>query len=163
MYLVPVGAGLVPVHTSPRLLLLLLGVTKSDTSMNKLFPVIAFLTLLPSCQLAISKKKDHDQYAYLVFKIKRVESVYEIFARRNDSVFEIISPVSVENDCNNIHKGAYYNFKLCSQYGEGCREPLYFLGVNLFGYNGTSIDARKAPRGRLYTDRRMSGLCLPAQ
>lgn len=51
---------------------------------------------------------------YRVARIDSLKDVYLIYARRNDSLFKIVSDKELSSHCVNIKSGKYYRFRLRS-------------------------------------------------
>ncbi|MBT9395068.1 hypothetical protein KLP40_18015 [Hymenobacter sp. NST-14] len=52
--------------------------------------------------------------SYKVARIDSIKSVYLIYARRNDTLFKIVSDKETPKSCANIRPGQYYKFQLRS-------------------------------------------------
>lgn len=103
------------------------------------------------------------EQSYKVYKIKTLKNLYLIYARRNDSIFEIVSRKE-QATCRNIKVGHSYHFELRSRFGNES-SPLYTprsnrLLVTHSNFYGTLVPLESAAHGDLYTAKHLRGLCL---
>ena len=101
---------------------------------------------------------------YKVYGIKSLKNIHIIYAKRNDSIFEIVSRKQEQATCANIKTGHYYSFVLHSNL-ENKASPFYTprsnrLLVTHSNFYGTAVPLESRARYDLYTAENLEGLCL---
>ncbi|HEX8659348.1 MAG TPA: hypothetical protein VF690_17550, partial [Hymenobacter sp.] len=96
-------------------------VTVSNTMRVFLASALLFLISCKPAEVAsalsepMAKSNSYEpSNTFRVSKIDSINSVYLIYARRNDYLFKIISDKALMAKCNRIQVGRYYKFKLRS-------------------------------------------------
>lgn len=97
-----------------------------------------------------------------VVKIDSIDDKYLIYAKRNDSIWKIVSSKNkVNNNCFNIiKKDDFYNFKIKSLFDDRFFQKRDIAGIR---YNGTIIklsDSLENVIWDLYISENIQGLCF---
>lgn len=126
------------------------------------FLVLAGTTLLFLC--ATGNSQPPPETLFKVRRIKSQKKVWLIYAQRNDSLFEIVSPRVFPDSCRNVRVGGLYKFTLWSsgvRVGPYGHETTYYLGhITHSIMHNAWVSLTKAPRHQLYTAAGLRGLCL---
>jgi len=109
---------------------------------------------------------------YRVTKIDSLKSVYLVYARRNDTLFKIVSDKNQLTNCNKIKAGRQYRFKLRSLYFTDLTPEekahsiplatvgnLHSAGIDWDG-KGTIIKLEGDSVRDIYYAKNLSGLCF---
>ncbi|WP_177733519.1 hypothetical protein [Flavobacterium inviolabile] len=99
-----------------------------------------------------------NQNIYEISKLDSIENVYLVYAKKNDSIFKIMSSKDHISNCTPIKKGDLLELKLKSTFRENFNQRRDIAGVN---FNGTIIRFEKAEgivRDLFVTDN-IKGLC----
>jgi hypothetical protein len=87
--------------------------------MAKVFVSIALIwTFSNSTQTMTNPIRPYELPSYEVYKIDSINSYFLVFARRDDSLFEIVSKKDNSLDCKKIRVGQQYNLALKSLWSE---------------------------------------------
>lgn len=138
--------------------------------MKVFFKTIFIFLILSACfalqAISIHAPSVHQFEAspYKVYKIKSINNLYILYAKRNDSIFEIVSRKQEQAMCANVKVGYYYNFILQSNL-ENKESQFYTprsnrLLVTHSNFYGTAVPLEKRARYDLYTAKNLKGLCL---
>lgn len=124
----------------------------------------AILYLFGACFLfsngAISQTKEKQENKFEIWNIDSLQTVYIIYAKRNDSIIKIVSRKENFNNCKPILKGLFYQLEVQSllKYSASKR---HIGGVK---YNGVLIKLEgEKVVWDLFTCDNLSGLCYLPQ
>jgi hypothetical protein len=111
------------------------------------------------------KKKQQLSKKYKVYKIDSLENLYLIYARKNDSIYKIISQNQKENNCKNIKVNGVYCFKLHSRFeskflGKYRMSPKALPHVSGYNFYGTIVTLEGDSIRDLYYAENIKGLCF---
>lgn len=100
---------------------------------------------------------------YLILRIDSNYEGYIIYAKRNDSIFKIVSIKDTTKNCMNLFVNSSYDLKLLSWFGKNDKEPNVPLnhihGMHLGGIR-VRFDEDSIVHDLFY-DERLRGLCFP--
>lgn|GEM_PF-1344359 len=136
-------------------------------------PILLFIILL-GCSysnlthsgVTRSLVKKNITTSYKVYKIDSINSFYLIYAKRNDSLYKIVSKKATIISCNKIEKDGEYDFNLHSRLSDrriGNKEilPQNSLLVNCFSYDdSTTICLERDSINDLFYADNVKGLCF---
>ncbi len=94
---------------------------------------------------------------YKITKIETIDSVYSIYAVKQDTIFRILSSKKFDGECKSIKVGEVYNLKI---------KPLinydapYLVEVDAVVFNGIEFYFDSIPNLKLYKAENLDGLCL---
>lgn len=108
----------------------------------------------------------HDSLQYKITQIDADESFYTIYAHRNDSIFQIFSPISdvnIDNKSAKISVGRYYDLKLYKIFPVDSIMGMPVMpnpGIKGFTYGNKSISLKNKCHNKIYKARNLNGLHL---
>ena len=90
-----------------------------------------------------AKRYKNEVVAYKIYKIDSINTYYLIYARKEDSLYKIVSKKTGIENCNRIEVGKYYDFHLHSSiYGRTIAGktilPQNTLLVNCFSFDDST-------------------------
>ncbi|MCL9807716.1 hypothetical protein NAT51_19520 [Flavobacterium amniphilum] len=128
--------------------------------------VLAFFIVgILSCKTAsLNSISDNSKISFTVYKITSVKNYNLIYARRNDSIFKIVSKKNISKDCNKIKINEIYDFKLQSILKNRFKNtkfkaPVNYLDINCFIFEGDVKICKEKGIYDLYYTENLNGLC----
>lgn len=109
---------------------------------------------------------DKNSDSYTVYKIDSINTWYLIYAKRNDSLYKIVSKKENSENCNRIKINSKYYFKLVSWFPSNAPQNLNISTKNiphLAGYgfdDSTTIMLEKGLINDLMYGENIKGLCF---
>jgi hypothetical protein len=106
---------------------------------------------------------------YKVYKIDSINNFYLIYAKKNDSLYKIVSKKEGIGNCNRIQEGKVYDFKLHARSENRTIDgikilPQNSLLVNCFSYDdSTKICLERDSINDLHYAENIKGLCFIKQ
>lgn len=129
------------------------------------FLFFLFLTLLLfACSKSVARKTKISSEQYKVYKIDSINKYYLIYAKRNDTLYKIVSEKDSNYLCRNIKLNKMYAFKLRSMINNLPKinnVSLYVYTINCYSFDEeTSICLEKDSIRNLYFPENIKGLCF---
>ena len=131
--------------------------------MEKLFFLIIIFCVCHSCaQKRPFLIENHNGASlYKIKKIVEEESVYLIYAKKNDSIFKILSDKYYLNNsyCKTIKNKKYYYLDLRIIHPILGVGPINYLDITI-NYKGTSLILEEKSHYKIYKAENLKGLCI---
>ena len=124
-----------------------------------------FIVLSCSSNLTKMSNSTLEAEGYKVYKIKSVENYYLIYAKKNDSLYKIISKKESIANCNEIKKNGIYDFKLQAILKNRFKntkfpKPMNDLDITCFTFEGGIKICREEGMDELYYADNIKGSCF---
>ncbi len=111
------------------------------------------------------KKNINYQHQYYVYKIDSINNYYLVYAKKNDSLFKIISEKTVTKSCTIIKEKKYYSFELVSfrdnppKLNGVSLSPFNYLEVKCFMFNDSTEICFERKIHDFHFTKNLKGLC----
>lgn len=125
---------------------------------------IIFSIFIISC--VGSRNALEDMNSYSIYKIDSINNYYLIYARKNDSIYKIVSKKEKMEDCKKIKLGKKYNLELQSLKSQtpvidGVKiSPVNYLDINCFTFEDNTQICKEEGVYDLYFAENIKGLCF---
>ncbi len=126
--------------------------------------IFSVFSLIIGC--ACGKKITNLQTYYTVTKLDSINNYYLIYAKKNDSVYKIVSKKELFPNCELITLGSNYEFKLKSMRENaptfrGLKvSPINYMDIKCFQFDENTQICKEAGIYDLYFAENINGLCF---